>query len=154
MVAWWKRLLLSLMSLIIAAILCFLAVVAYSALKSHPVSFRSGEVILTVGVMVGFCIVVWIFSIPVVLIITNIRGWRFWFYWVLGSCVGPALMLALSALIFLKFPQTSNGHLFNPVVIPLLYVAGGISCLTAIFYLLLLRSSQAKAERRLGLRAK
>jgi hypothetical protein len=145
MVAWWKRLLLSLLCMIVATVFCFLAIVAYSAAKSQPVSFRSSEVLLTTAVTVGFCTVAWVFSVPVVLIITNIGGWRFWFYWVLGTCVGPALMLGLTSAIFFMLPHAPGQPLLNPAVYPLIYLAGAISCLTSIFYLSLLRKAQAKA---------
>jgi hypothetical protein len=105
MVAWWKRVLFSLASMVAAVIVCLSCVVLESVLKSHPANIHSSEVILTIAVAIGFCMVGWVFALPVVLIVTNIRKGRFWFYWVLGSCVGPLLMVALSALVFIVFPQ-------------------------------------------------
>jgi hypothetical protein len=145
MVAWWKRLLFSLVSIVAAAIVCMAAIVLESAVKSHPVSFRSSEVILTLAVTVAFCLVAWVFAVPAVLLVTNIRGGRFWFYWVLGSCVGPLLMLALCAVVFLAFPQGSGSPWLNPALRPLVYLAGAISSLTSLFYLLLLRRAQTRA---------
>ncbi|HEY1903824.1 MAG TPA: hypothetical protein VGG56_15430 [Terracidiphilus sp.] len=145
MVAWWKRLLFSLASIVAAAIVCMAAIVVESADKSHPVSFRSSEVILTLAVIVGFCLIGWVFAVPAVLLVTNIRGGRFWLYWVLGSCVGPLLMLALCAVVFLVFPQGSGSPWLNPALRPLVYLAGAISSLTSLFYLLLLRRAQIRA---------
>jgi len=150
MVAWWKRLLLSLLSMILGPVVCLLGMVLYSMAKSQPVSFRSTEVLLALAVTVGFCIIAWVLSIPVVLLITNIRGWRFWFYWVLFTCVGPALMLGLIATIFYVMPHSPDGHWFNPMYLPLVYGAGAIACLTSIIYLLLLRRAQVRAERKLA----
>jgi hypothetical protein len=144
MVAWWKRLLLSLLSVVLATVICFLSVVLYNVMKK--VSFHGSEVILTVMVMVGFCVIAWIFTVPVVLIIRNVSGWRFWFYWVLGSCVGPALVLALSAIISNLYPE--NAVLFKAAVRPLLYAAAADSTLASIFYLTLLRGAQKSAARR------
>ena len=148
MVPWWKRLLFSLVSLVAASALCLAAVVVEDALKGHPGSIHSGEVILTMAVMGAFSVVAWVVSAPVVLIVQNIRGWRFWFYLLAGSSVGPLLMLALAGIIFTAFPQGPNASLLNPAVTPLLYLAGIISTLTSIFYLLLLRRATARAARK------
>jgi hypothetical protein len=146
MVAWWKRILLSLLSVVVATIVCFAGMVVYSSLKSHPVSFHSSEVVLTVAVTVGFCVIAWIFSVPVVLLIRNVSGLRFWLYWVLGSCLGPVLVLALSAIIFTVYPQ--NAALFKSAVRPLVYGSAAISSLTSLFYLSLLRGAQKSAAAR------
>jgi hypothetical protein len=145
MVAWWKRLLFSLVSMVVAAVVCLGCLVLESAFQSHPGSFRGSEVILTIGVTVGLCLVGCIFAVPVVLIITNIRGWRFWICWVLGSGFGPFLMLVLCALVFVLVPHGPNQHWFRPELLPLFYLATGISSLTSLFYLLLLRWAQSKA---------
>jgi hypothetical protein len=148
MVAWWKRVLFSLVSIVAAAFVCMGCVVLESVIKSHPANIHSSEVVLTIAVTFGFCLVGWVFAVPVVLIVTNIRAWRFWFYWVLGSCVGPALMLALSALVFFVFPQNSSSTWFSPALLPLIYLAAAVSSLTSLFYLLLLRRAQSRADKR------
>jgi hypothetical protein len=153
MVAWWKRILLSLLSVVVAAIVCLLCVVLWSTVKSHPVSFHSSEVLLTIAVTVAFCLIAWLFSVPIVLIIKNIRGWRFWFYWVLGSCVGPALMLALCAVILMVVSHNRNTSWYSPEELPLVYMSAAISSVSALLYLALLRRSQASAARRKGLSA-
>jgi len=148
MVPWWKRLLFSLVSLFMASALCLAAVVAQDAFKGHPGSIHSSEVILTMAVMGGFCVVAWVVSAPVVLVVKNIRGWRFWFYFLAGSSVGPLLMLGLAGLIFIVFPQGPNAKLLNPALTPLLYLSGAVSTLTSIFYLLLLRHGTAQSARK------
>lgn len=148
MVAWWKRLLFSLASMVAAAVLCLAAILIESALKTHPTSFRSSEVLLTVAVLVGFCLIGWVFSIPVVLMIRNVSGGRFWFYWILGSCVGPLLMLLLFAAVFVLVPQSPSAQWFNPALRPLVYFAAALSSLTSLFYLLLLRWAQRRANRK------
>lgn len=148
MVAWWKRVLFSLVSMVAAAVVCLSCVVLESVIKSHPANIHSSEVVLTIAVTVGFCMVGWVFAVPVVLIVTNIRAWRFWLYFVLGSCVGPVLMLALSALVFIVFPQNSGSTWFSPALLPLLYLAAAVSSLTSLLYLLLLRRAQRHADRK------
>jgi hypothetical protein len=150
MVAWWKRVLFSLVSMVVAATVCLLCVVLQSILKSHPANIHSSEVVLTIAVMIGFCMVGWVFAVPVVLIVTNFRKGRFWLYWVLGSCVGPLLMLALSAVVFIVFPQNSTKTMMSPVLLPLIYLATAVSSLTSLFYLLLVRRAQTRADRNAG----
>jgi 4-amino-4-deoxy-L-arabinose transferase-like glycosyltransferase len=145
MVAWWKRILLSLLSVVVAAVVCLLSVVLWSAVKSHPVSFRSSEVLLTIAVTVVFCVIAWLFSVPVVLIVRNIRGWRFWFYWIVGSCVGPALMLVLCAVIIMQVSHGRTVTWYNPEELPLLFMSAAISSVSALIYLSLLRRAQAAA---------
>jgi integral membrane sensor domain MASE1 len=103
---------------------------------------------LTIGVTVGLCLVGCVFTVPVVLMITNIRGWRFWFYWALGSSYGPLLMLALCALVFFLVPHGPNDRWFRPELLPLVYLAAAVSSLTSLFYLLLLRRAQDRAARK------
>jgi hypothetical protein len=145
MVAWWKRILLSLLSVVVATVVCIVGMVLADALKSKQFNFRSSEVLLTIAVTVGFCMVAWILSLPVVLLISKIAGWRFWFYWILGSCVGPALMLGLILLIYVVFPHSPDASWFVPAEMSLVYIAGTISSLTSLFYLLFLRRAQKKA---------
>ena len=148
MVAWWKRLLFSLASMVAAAVISISAIIFESFIKSPTTNFRSSEIVLTIAVTVGFCLIAWILSAPVILIVRNIRAWRFWLYLLLGSSVGPLLMLALSALVFLVFPQNSTATWFSPALLPLLYLAAAISSLTSLFYLLLFRSAQRRADRK------
>lgn len=153
MVAWWKRLLFSLASMIVAAIACLTGILLVSAAKSHAVNFHSSEVILTIAVLVGFCLIGWVFSVPAVLMVTQVNGWRFWLYWALGSCVGPLLMVGLcAAAAFVVIAHTPNTPWFPPVLRPLLYMAAAISSLTSLLYLTLLRWSQARAIRCNGAR--
>lgn len=152
MVAWWKRLLFSLASIVGSAVVCLAFIVLESLIGSRPASLHGSEVILTIGVVAGFCLLGWVLSAPVVLFVRNIRGRRFWVYWFLGSWVGPLQMLALAALVFLLFPQSADAHWFIPVLLPLVYLAAAISSLTSLFYLLLLRRAQARATAGLSAR--
>ena len=160
MVAWWKRILLSLLSVVVGTIVCLLGAeaVLWTAVKthlissSHSISFHSSELLITIAVIVAFCVIAWLFSVPVVLIVRNIRSWRFWFYWVLGSCIGPGLMLVLCAVILMvAFKGRGNAIWYSPQELPLIYMAAAISCISSLLYLWLLRRSQAAAARKLGL---
>jgi hypothetical protein len=147
MVAWWKRLLFSLASMIAAAVVCLASMLLVTTLKSHRANIHSSEVILTVAVMVGFCLIGWVISIPAVLIVRNISGARFWLYWILGSSVGPLLMLLLFLAVFVVVPHGPSAQWINPAFRPLAYFAAAISSLTSLCYLWLLGWAQRRAVR-------
>jgi hypothetical protein len=150
MVAWWQRLFFSLASLVTAALLCLGCLVLETVAKSRAGSVQSSEVMLVAGLTVGFCMVAWVVSAPVVLTIRNIRGVRFWLYWVLGSCVGPVVMAGLCAVVYFMFPHSPGSPWFRPEYLPLMGLAGAISSLTALLYLLMLRSAQKRATRKVS----
>jgi hypothetical protein len=148
MVAWWKRLLFSLASMIAAAVICLACMLLETTLNSRPANIHSSEVMLTVAVMVGFCLIGWVISIPAVLIVRNISGGRFWLYWILGSSVGPLLMLLLFVAVFVLVPHGPGAQWFNPALRPLAYFAAAISSLTSLCYLLWLGWAQRRAVRK------
>ena len=137
MIAWWKRLFFSLVSVLLASLVCMGCLIAVDALRkpSAPGSVRSSEVVLTLAGTVGFSMVAWLVSTPAVLMVKNFRGVRFWVYLGLGCCVGPLLMLALFGTVYLLVPQAPHEKWIRPELLPLLYLAAGISSLTSVFYL-------------------
>lgn len=145
MVPLWKRLLFSLVSIVGSALICLACVVAESLIKTHPASIRSSEVLMTAGVTLGLCLLAWILSWPVILIIKNVRAWRFWLYFVLGSASGPSLVLAVATVVFIAIPHSPGAPWFNPALLPLVYLAAAISSLASLFYLLLLRRAQNRS---------
>jgi len=146
MVAWWNRLLFSLASVVAAVVVCLGGLIVVEVvLKRQTAIIHSSEVALTVGVTFALCLVGWVITAPLILIVRNVPGGRFWVYWALGSCVGPLLMLGLFAAVFFLVPHSPNDHWIRPELWPLLYLAAAISSLTSIFYLVLLRWGQGRA---------
>jgi len=146
MVAWWKRLLFSLASLVAAVVVCLAGLIAADAVfKGLKANLHTSEVGIAVGVTAALCLVGWVITAPLVLIVRKIPAGRFWIYWIIGSCVGPVLMLGLFAAVFLLVPHSPNEHWIRPELWPLVYMAATISSITSLFYLLLLRRAQGKA---------
>jgi hypothetical protein len=143
MVAWWKRLIYSLVSMLIGAGMTGAAVTAREILdNAHGRISATGLLIAALGFgtwVVVFSIPGWLLAIPFVLLVRNIRGWRFWMYLTLGACFGPALILgvelysAVRGMSFEGFPDHSTS---------VVYMAGAVSTLTTLLYLLLLRRAQ------------
>jgi drug/metabolite transporter (DMT)-like permease len=147
MVAWWKRLMFSLASVVAAVVVCLAVLMAADVvLKGKIANIHSSEVGIAVGVTIALCLVGWVITAPLVLIVRNVPGGRFWIYWVIGSCVGPVLMLGLFAAVFFLVPHSPTDHWIRPELWPLVYLAAAISSLTSVFYLFLLRWGQARAS--------
>jgi drug/metabolite transporter (DMT)-like permease len=151
MVAWWKRLLFSLGSVVTAVAVCLGALIAADLLlKGKIANIHGTEVGIAVGVTVALCLVGWVITAPLVLIVRKIPAGRFWIYWAFGSCIGPLLMLGLFAAVFLLVPHSPNEHWIRPELLPLVYMAVALSSITSIFYLLLLRRAQTRAAAKLS----
>ncbi len=147
MAPWWKRLLFSLASIVAAAVVCMGCLIAFELILNRQTAIiHSSEVLLTVAVTMALCLVGWVVSAPVVLMIRNVRGLRFWIYWVLGCCFGPLLMLALFAAVYLVVPHSPNEQWIRPELMPLAYLAAAISSLASLLHLLLLRKAQSRAK--------
>lgn len=103
--------------------------------------FEPGGFLPGLGFVVLFSLPGWALAIPIVLIVLNFRGWRFWMYLAIGCAIGPTLMFGLALYAFLTEPSMVG---FNAGAGPLLILGSAISCLTTLIYLLLMRRSQPR----------
>jgi hypothetical protein len=149
-VPWRKRLFYSLESWLIAAIVSgaiFAAAEEIGLPAEHAVTLAEigAGVAATIVLVLVFSLPGWLLAIPIVLAVRNFRGWRFWMYFALGSCIGPALFLGMALYFFLRSPA-HFGSLPGPLG---LYVRPAVvSSLTTLVYLLLLRRPQTVAPKR------
>ncbi len=151
MIAWWQRLFFSLMSVLVATLVCLgIAFAADALFRRSSIEVRSSEAVVTIAVAVGFSMVAWFVSTPAVLIVKNFQGARFWVYLVMGSLVGPLMMLALFAAVYLLVPHQPGQSWFRPELHVLLYVSAGISSLTTLFYLLCVRWTERRRAGKLS----
>ena len=147
MVPWWKRLLYSLVSVMLGAGLSGAWVAAQEFISnSHG---RISAIGLSTAILFfdGWVIVLsipgWLLATPLVLLVRNVRGWRFWVYWAIGACFGPVLILGVALYTALKASAFAG---FSRDLLPLAYMAGAVSGLTTLFYLLLLLRAQARSS--------
>jgi hypothetical protein len=143
MVRWWKRLFYSLISVVIGAGICGGFVISQQMIANPHMPFSPqawfGSVVFFDYWVVLLSLPGWLLAIPAVLLVRDLRRWRFWVYLALGSCVGPVLIFgiafysALSAPSFAGLPQNS---------VSAACLAAGISFVTTLLYLLLLRRAQ------------
>jgi hypothetical protein len=145
MVPWWKRLLYSLASVMLGAGLSGAWVAAQEFIANSHGRISAIALSTTILFFDGWVIVLslpgWLLAIPVVLLVKNIRGWRFWMYWAIGICFGPALVLATTWYGATR--GVSLGGLARDSM-SVVYIAGAVSGVTTIFYLLLLRRGLAQ----------
>jgi hypothetical protein len=147
MVPWWKRLIYSFISVVVGASVCGACVAAQDFL-AHT-NGRVTALALSTGILYFDCWVIvlclpgWVLSTPIVMIVTNIRGWRFWLYWAIGTCFGPLLILAIAFYSALRSPSFAG---FPGSSMSLMYLTGAISGLTSLIYLSLLRWGQERSS--------
>jgi hypothetical protein len=146
MVAWWKRLIYSLVSAVLAAGICG-ACIAAEQFLSNPHRHLSAVGLWTAILFFDPWVIIlslpgWALGIPIVLLVKNIRGWRFWMYWAIGICFGPAIVLAVA---FYSATRGASFAGFPGNSMSVVYLAAAISGLTALIYLMLLRSGQNRA---------
>jgi hypothetical protein len=144
MVPWWKRLIYSLVSAVLGAGVsgaCGAAQQFIANSRGHLNAMGLWTAILFFDPwVIVMSLPGWALAVPIVLLVRNIRGWRFWMYWAIGICLGPAIILAVALYSgpgFAGLPGNSMS---------LVYLAGAISGLTTLLYLVLLRRGQARAE--------
>ncbi len=146
MVAWWKRLIYSVVSAVLGAGACGAAAAAEQVVANahgHLSAMGMWTAILFFDPwVVALSVPGWFLSLPLVLLVRNVRGWRFWMYWLIGICFGPAIVVLVNWIAGMRG--------FSLAGIPggikaALYLACAISALSSLIYLLLLRRGQTRA---------
>ena len=146
MVPWWKRLIYSLVSVALGAGISGAWVAAGETIaQSHGRISAMG--LLTAILFFDSWVLLlslpgWVLAVPGVLLVRNIRGWRFWMYWGLGIVFGPVLIYALSTYSAFRGQSLESSAMGS---ISTVIMASAVSGLTALIYLLLLRRGQRVA---------
>lgn len=150
MVPWWKRLVYSLASVILSVGGC-LAVV-FARMYSHGISGHpyARDFLIALIELLVCCIPGWLIAWPFVLLAKNPRGWRLPLLWLIGSCIGPVLLLGFAAL---AYRGLSGFWGAVPEATSFLALAAAVSCLATSLYLLLLRRAQAGRPESINLTA-
>jgi hypothetical protein len=148
MVPWWKRLLYSFMSWVIAALLSGPLFVIAELVGSHPSrAITALELAASLAVITGmvflFSLPGWLLAIPIVLAVRRVDGLRFWMYFALGIGIGPLTFLGMQ----LYFALASHAA-FVPGPIEFYLRPAAVSSLTTLIYLLLLRGAQAAGAKK------
>ena len=145
MVPWWKRLVYSLVSLIAAVIVTcgysgFQEIIAIPNVHSNAVGLLAFVCYTFLFSLPG-----WLLALPIVLVATDIQGWRFWMYFAIGSCIGPVMILGVSLYYFLTSTSFAG---FAQDSFMCVYLASSISIMTALIYLLLLQRAQQRSSQK------
>ena len=147
MVPWWKRLFYSLVSVFLGAGLSGAWVASQQFLStSHGRISAMGlstAVLFFDGWVVVLALPGWLLATPLVLLVRNISGWRFWMYLAIGLCFGPALILAVEFYSAARSPNVAG---FPGSSMSIVYFAAAVSGLASLIYLLLLRLGQSRSS--------
>jgi len=139
MPAWSKRLLYSMLSVIAAVVMVTISLWILSTPRpkmAFETAFFSGYFTLI------FSLFGWAVAVPIVLLVSNYTGWRMWFWGAVGCCIGPALLLGLAAFSFLTEPLLAG---FAPGSWRFLLMAGAVSSITTVLYLVLVTRSARRS---------
>jgi hypothetical protein len=153
MIHWWGRLVYSLVSVALAAVLSVGLMMLAGSFPSY--SGRDGLVgTLSVGVVSAFIGLVftfslpgWLLGLPFVLAVKDLRAWRFWLWLAIGTCIGPLLIVGWVLLEAPGYPHDKVSEALYGAMF-FVYMATGVSSLTALIYLLLLRWAQKQERKR------
>lgn len=149
MVSWWKRLIISFVSSVVGSAVCGAGIPLEQAVAS-PHSHLTAMSLLTTIVFFDPLVIVaslcgWLVALPLVLFVTNVHGWRFWMFWVIGIGFGPAIISLVNWVAATRGLALAD---FTGGLSPALYVSAAISGFSSLIYLLLLRRSQTRAALR------
>jgi hypothetical protein len=103
----------------------------------HGQDFSWGHLFIWSVIGVIFASPGWLISLPLVLTVSNIRGWHFWAKLAIGSAIGPIVMSGIALYGRWSHPKSASSESY---MFPLLATA--ISALASLFFLLLLRRAQ------------
>lgn len=134
MIPKWKRLVCSLLCVMIAAIAISLASVLWDHFGRH------GKLDIG-GFLFSFCFVLlfsapgWFLAIPAVILVKKVFGWHFWLWLGIGTCIGPIVMWGLDLYWFFSNPNAVFPSPWGPWI----NLSAGVACLTTLLYLTWLR---------------
>ena len=147
MVAWWKRWIYSFVSAVLGAGLCG-AAAASQQVVANAHGHLNAESLWTAILFFDPWVITlslpgWLLALPLVFLVRNLRGWRFWMYWAIGICIGPLIVLLVDRIAASRGLALAGipGGLSSAY-----YLATAISGLSSLIYLLLLRRGQTRAE--------
>jgi len=134
MVPWWKRLIYSFVSTLVASSVCgsFFELVH---LMDHNAHFQVSGLFWFIFAVLVFALAGWLLAVPVVLTVKNIHGRRMWFLLAVGSCIAPIVILGFEFVGQLIDPHSGSFWAGTTFFV----LAAAVSCITTIIYLMLIR---------------
>jgi hypothetical protein len=142
----WKRLLYSILSVPLGVLIASFALsFGISLWEMRPFDLKAtfeATLLFSYGALF-FCVPGWLLSLSLVLTITNLSRWRFFAVWVIGTAIGPIVLLAISLL-----PLLMSHHAVFLSDKSLISFAVVVACLVTLIYLLLVRFDQRRAHSR------
>lgn len=129
----WKRLAVSILCVLLASMLCSLALARQSGFDLKAF-FQN---VFYFGSVTFLCSLPgWFVAIPFVLFVSNFSGWRFWAMLALGAGIGPFVMFAIA--LYFQVTSSNPSH-YAPEARNLVFLATAVSTLTTAFYLVVVR---------------
>lgn len=145
MVVWWMRIITSILSVPVGA---FLGAMIYFLVPDPNVNVFDNY-LLTVFYTFILSVPAWLLALPIIILVRNFKGIRFWIYLAIGSLIGPCVIYGFVFYGILESPDPIHGlvnffsgitfySLFSKGMLPV-YLALSVSTITTLTYLLLYR---------------
>jgi hypothetical protein len=153
MIHWWGRLVYSLASVAVAAVLFVVLLMVAGSLPMFGGrggllgTLSAGAVSAFVGLVFTFSLPGWLLALPFILAVKDLRAGRFWLWFAIGTCIGPLLMLGIVWFEVLRDPRLHFSSSLSEAMF-FIYLAAGVSSLATLLYLLLLRWAQKQEGKR------
>lgn len=143
----WKRLLYSVVSVLLAVLLLSLLDSITIALWDLPhfaaaSSFLDAALFLAM-VTLPLGLIGWLLALPIVLSVTNFFHWRFLGFWAIGTALGPLTMFGIFLVGLFRDPQPLTSFSLPS---GMMWFSTAVACLVTLFYLLLVRLDQRRAR--------
>src|SRR5579863_1866027 len=139
MVPWWKRLIYSFTSVVVTGSVCGSIVLLPYFLREpwvhHSPMGWVGMFLFFECLVVSLTFPCWVLAMPIILVVTNLRGWRFWIYWIIGSLIGPCYWLGRKLIGFDSNSKFTGGPY---------WLIGVVSVVASLAYLLVARRADGR----------
>lgn len=140
MVPWWKRLAFSFVSVLIAAIASGLILGLSRLFAGGGADSPPDNVLWSIWPVLVMSLPGWLLATPIVLLASSFRGWRLWFFLLVGTALGPVLILSFTLVEQLTGLDRS-GFWANRFFVAL---AAVVSTTATLIHILLMRRAQAE----------
>ena len=137
MLPWWKRLAYSFLSVLLGG-----SIVGTGASLSDSTHFDVSRLLISTCIVVIASLSGWLVAIPIVLLVRDYSGWRFWLWGAAGICIGPSVIFGLALYAFISDPR-SAGFWASASGFLLLSTLVSIVSTCAYFFLMLGRPARA-----------
>ena len=131
MMPWWKRLVYSLISVLLGGSIVGIIVSFHDGLFNSHNNLDLTRLFISTAIVMVASLSGWFVAIPIVLLVRDYAGRRVWIWGTVGACIGPGVVLGFGLYGFITNPRV-NGFF---VGLPWFLMATAVSIVSTVSYL-------------------